>query len=444
LVYNLYNSLLSTLHTLTLATTTIILVFVVGHSLLATSRVRVSRLLVIRLQLHSLLSTHINISLLLRCESLRNVGKSRLRQSLRESNLEDNIQVTSLKRSSVERKTLLFDGLDVVGLNYLARFVFDSKFGPVKVLNHEVDSSQSLKESNLLLHQEIGTLSLKGLMGLLLNNYNHVASLSSGELVSFAVESVLLPIGCSFVDFSLKDLLFLGDLLAIAGLALVLLIDDLTLSIAVITTTSRLRVHTGSKLLHFGYLTATSASATLLNGTFFTTLTSARLANSLTIDSNLGLLTHEDLFECHFQRVLHGLHLFGTGIGSSTTAHTEHLTKNIIHAATMATATFFETFLSILVIDVALLLIREHLVGLLNLLELLSVTTAIGVMFEGHFTENLFEIVHGDILVDSEELVVFGVVDFLGWASSSPHFFESATHSTEWEATAAAAKEHFV
>jgi hypothetical protein len=106
------------------------------------------------------------------------------------------------------------------------------------VCDGEVDTSQSLEECDLLLYQKIGAFSLEYLMGLLLDNNDDITSLSTWEFVSLSVEGVGLPIGCTLVNLGIYDLLFLHDFLAIAGLALILLVDDFTLSTAVITATS--------------------------------------------------------------------------------------------------------------------------------------------------------------------------------------------------------------
>jgi hypothetical protein len=65
-------------------------------------------------------------------------------------------------------------------------------------------------------------------MGLLLGLYNNVTWLNTWILVSLAMEGVLVIVGSAFVDFSLQNFLLFDDLLAIAGLALIFFVDDLT------------------------------------------------------------------------------------------------------------------------------------------------------------------------------------------------------------------------
>jgi hypothetical protein len=52
-----------------------------------------------------------------------------------------------------------------------------------------------------------------------------------------------------------------------------------------------------------------------------------------------------------------------------------------------ASAALFETFLTILIIDVPFFLIREYLVCILEFLELLFVSTAVWMVFESEFPE---------------------------------------------------------
>jgi len=72
-------------------------------------------------------------------------------------------------------------------------------------------------------------------MGLLLHDDYNVAWLCAWELISLSVESVLSVVRGSLVNSSLKNLLLLDDLLSIAGLALVSLVNDFSLASAIVT-----------------------------------------------------------------------------------------------------------------------------------------------------------------------------------------------------------------
>lgn len=77
-------------------------------------------------------------------------------------------------------------------------------------------------------------------MRLLLNLNDYIAGLNIREFVSLTMEDVFLTIGSALIDLDLEDLLFLDNFLAYAILALVFLVDDLTLAIAIIAWASTL------------------------------------------------------------------------------------------------------------------------------------------------------------------------------------------------------------
>jgi hypothetical protein len=133
-----------------------------------------------------------------------------------------------------------------------------------------------------------------------LHNNNNISGFNSWELISFTVESVLLVVGCSLVDFSFENFLLLNYLFTIASLALVLLINDLALTAAVIAGASRLTVHAGTEHHHFVYHTTTAAGTTLLHGSILSTLAFALTADTLAVHGNLGSLACVDFLESHF------------------------------------------------------------------------------------------------------------------------------------------------
>merc|ERR1719469_195472 len=132
-----------------------------------------------------------------------------------------------------------------------------------------------------MLNKQISTLSLEFFVRLLLYNNDDIASFLTRELVCFAMELVLAIVRSAFVDHSLEDFLLLGDLLALANLALVGFVNDFTFATAVITWALRLRVHTGSKLRHAGDHTTATASRALLDSAFFATEAGASCADAV-------------------------------------------------------------------------------------------------------------------------------------------------------------------
>jgi len=100
------------------------------------------------------------------------------------------------------------------------------------VFKHEIDTSQSLVKCDFLFHKDIGSLSFKNFVGLLLCNNDHIASFSTRILISFTIEMVSLVVRCTFIDFSIDNLLLFAHFLTITVLALVFVIDLLSLTIA--------------------------------------------------------------------------------------------------------------------------------------------------------------------------------------------------------------------
>lgn len=392
-----------------LATTWVsIIVLVVVISLLTAGGVQVSLFFFIVAESDGLFSTHVNISWLLARQSLLDRGNCILWHLFGEHNLEHDVEVAEVVWLLVEGKTLVLNGFDVVWLDDFTWRVFDSYRGAVEVFKHEVDTSQGLVQSDFFLHQQVGTFALEDFVGLFLHDDDNVTWLGAWVLVSLAVEVVSLSVWCSLVNISINDLLLLLDLLAQAVLASVLLVDNFALTSAVITRLSRLGVVAWPELLHLGDHTSALARTASLNSAVFATLTITLCTNTLTVDCNFGFLSVVHVFKSDLEWVLEWLHLLWPGVASWTAA-TKHLAENVVHSAA-ATAAFFQAFLTILVVDVALLCVSENFVSFLQLLELLLVTTTVWMVFQSEFSECFLDLVGTGSLFDSEDLVETFVV----------------------------------
>lgn len=108
-----------------------------------------------------------------------------------ECHFEHHKHVTKLIGLLVERKTFLGDSLEVVGLNDLTWLVFNSDLGAIQMSDDEVNSCECLNQSDFVFNEQISTLTLEALMGLLLHYNDNVAGLLTWGLVSFSVEGVL-------------------------------------------------------------------------------------------------------------------------------------------------------------------------------------------------------------------------------------------------------------
>lgn len=128
-------------------------------------------------------------------------------------------------------------------------------------------------------------------MRLLLDLDDYITCLDIRVLVSLTMEHVLLTIGCTLVNLDLDDLLFFDNLFAIAGFALVLFVDDLTLTITLVAGASALRVHARSKLLHHSPHTFALASGASHYSTALATEAIALRADTVTVNGDLCSLT---------------------------------------------------------------------------------------------------------------------------------------------------------
>lgn len=278
-------------------------------------------------------------------------------------------------------------------------------------------------------------------MWLLLDNNDDITSLRTWELISLAVEVVGLPIGCTFVNISINNLLFLDDFFTKASLASILLINNLALSIAGVARLSGLGVVAWSELLHLGDHTTALAGGALSDSTVLATLAFTLDADTLAVDSNLGLLSIVDILEGHLQWVLERLHFLGASFLLLTSTATHEHVENVVHALTATAATFLKTFLSVFVVNGALLLVSEDFVGLLKLLECLGIATTIGMVLESRLSEGFLNLVCSCILCDSKSFVVLCVVDLFRWATL---WHLTTTHTAEGKSSAAAAAEKHV
>jgi hypothetical protein len=406
-----------------LATTVVLFFLLVAVALSATLRVGVPLLFVIFSKHASFRGLHVVIGVLLLRASKDNVQGFDLLvvERVGEGNLENNVQVAEFVRLLVERQTLAHNSLQVIGLDDLTGFILDSNFGSVQVRYDEVNARQRFLQGDLLLHQQVGSLALKLLMGLLLRNDNDITGLHAWELIGLAVEGVLVVVGRSLVDNCFKHLLLFDNLLAIASLALVLLVDNLTLTAALVARALGLTVHARSEHGHFHDHATSLAAIALFDSTFLATNTVASTANALSVYCNLGSLARIDLFKGQFDLVHYGLALFGACLLLSSATHAEETAEQVIHATCVGTA-LLEPIFSILIVEIALLLIGEALVGLLNFLKLLLVATAVGVLFQSKLSVSFFDFIECCVLFNAERLVELGVVNLFRGTTWTSHF----------------------
>ena len=206
---------------------------------------------------------------------------------LREGDFEDYEEVSEFIRLLVIGHTVTLDGLDLIWLDNLTRFVLDADLATVQVSQHEVHTSEGLEKSDFLLHEEVCASSLEGVIRFLLDLDDYITWLDVRIFISLTVENVFFTIGRALVNLDLKDLLILSDLLAFAGLALILFVDLFALAFAVFARTSTLSVHARSKLLHNSSHPLSFAFSACADSTSLATKTITLSANAVSVDSDL-------------------------------------------------------------------------------------------------------------------------------------------------------------
>lgn len=316
--------------------------------------------------------------------------------------------------------------------------VLNSKLGTIEVGNNKVDSSEGFKKSNFFLNEQISSLTLESLVRHFFNNNDDITGLGARVFISFSVEYVVIAIRRTLIDFSFNNFLLFADLLSIANFTFILLIDDFSLSTAFITRSLRLRVHARTELDHLGDHTTSLASSTLLDSAFFTSKTIATSADSLTVNSNLGLLSIVNFFKSDLEGVLDRLSfLRSTSFRLASATTSTHHIEDISHTSATHAAFTSSSLESTFIIQVTLLRIRENLVSLLNFLELFFIATTIGMMISSSSMVSFLNLSCRSILINSKGFVEFFVINRTSLLSShtrhSAHTFEGVT----------TAKEHF-
>lgn len=172
------------------------------------------------------------------------------------------------------------------------------------------------------------------------------------------MEGIVETIWRSLINLSLKHFGLFANLLSIARLALVLLINDFALSTAIVTRCSALSVHARSEHLHFGHHTAPFALTALGHSAVLSTATVALSTDALTVHFNFGSLSIVDFLERDLEWVLDWLAFLGSGwLLSAAATASKHLRKKVIHACTLRSSSSFsfEHIFAIFIVLVALL-----------------------------------------------------------------------------------------
>ena len=244
----------------------------------------------------------------------------------------------------------------------------DSQPALVKVLNVDGTTSKGSEKVDLGVEVKVVALALETRVGLLLDLELHITGLDSRHLVALTPEIDLGAALNALVDVNVEHLTLNDGLLARALLALVLLADLLTLTVAVRADGLESLDH-GTHLAHHGLHTLALAALASLHSTLLTTAAITLGADDALLQGKLGNLAAVDVLERDLVNVVDGASLLGAGLAtaehaahatetSASTAAAEELRKQVLgsHASAAAhSTTLLETLLTILVVDLALL-----------------------------------------------------------------------------------------
>lgn len=246
----------------------------------------------------------------------------------------------------------------------------------VEVLDVDGATGERGDEVELALVEQIVTLAVEPRVGLLLDLEDDIARFYARRLVAVAAELDLGAAADTTVDVDVEDLPVDNGFLAVALLAPVLVLDELALAVAVGAHGLEALDH-GAHLAHHHLHTLAVTPGAALDGALLAAEAGALGADDGPLEGQLGDLALVDVLEGDLVRVVDGARLGGAPVhaaaehAAETAAAAEELRKQVLGSHAAAASATLKTGLAILVVDLALLGIREDLVRGRDLLELL-------------------------------------------------------------------------
>jgi hypothetical protein len=241
------------------------------------------------------------------------------------------------------------------------------------VFNVDSTTGECGQEIDLGVVEEIVPLALETLVRLLFNLELHITGLDARHLISLTAEVDLGTVLHTAVDVDVQHLSLDDSLLAVALFALVLFTDALTLTTAIRAHGLEALDH-GTHLAHHRLHTLTIASGASLDGALLTTAAFTFGADDGFLEGELGDLAAVDVLERDLVDVVDGASFLRAWISSThaaehaskaTTTSAKELGEQVLGGHTAGTsAALFQTLFTILIVDLALLSVREDFVGM--------------------------------------------------------------------------------
>lgn len=204
--------------------------------------------------------------------------------------------------------------------NDLSRENLNAQPPVIKMLYKDDSTRQSCDKIDLGMVEEVILLPLESCVWLLLNLEDNIPWLYAWCLIALASELDLVSCANASVDVNVKHLPLDSSFLAVATFTLVLLPDDLSLSITVRADSLEPLDH-GTHLPHHGLHTVPITSGALLDRTLLSTTAITFGANDGFLESQLGNLATVDVLECNFMNVVNGAGLRRATLLHPTTEH---------------------------------------------------------------------------------------------------------------------------
>ena len=247
------------------------------------------------------------------------------------------------------------------------------------MLDAEAAASKSREKIDLDMVEQVIALALEPRVRLLLNLKHHVSRQTTGHLVTLAAEVDLVAVPDTLINVDVEDLALHNGLLAVAALAAILVADNLTLAVAVGAHGLEALDH-GAHLAHHGLHTGATATGTRFDGAFLAAAAITTGADDRLLQSQLRDLAAVDILQVDLVNVVDRPRLLRALLARTAAEHAsegataaaEELGEQILRTHATTHATTFETLFTVLVVDRTLLGIREDLVGVGHLLELLG------------------------------------------------------------------------
>lgn len=256
------------------------------------------------------------------------------------------------------------------------------------MFNKDGASGQRCHQVDVAVVKKVVVLASETCVWLLFDFKDDVASVNAGGTVTLAFEFDAGAALHTSVDVDVENLSVDNCFLAVALLATIFVLDNLSFTVAVGASSLEALDH-GAHLSHHGLHTVTIAACAALDGALLSSTTLTLGADDGSLKRQLGNLSSIDVFQGNLVCVVNSASLRRTAGLTATAEHAseaaeataaKELGEQIFGGHATTTAAALETRLACLVIDISLLRVGQHFVGVGNFLEFVLSLLVAGVL----------------------------------------------------------------